>query len=250
MYLLLSSASLYAGGVIFNDLMDVEWDIINNPGKPIASGKANKKISLALGVFLTLIGISAAFTVSYLSGTISILIAIIAFLHNSFKNHINIGGLLLGMCRSLNLLLGMSIVYATISNYWFLALIPITYVGAVALLSGGAMLGSAKSTVEASLLILSIVLIGVLTLTFLPEFRLLHALPFLILFVAITFPGILKALYRPEPKEIQKASNKFIHSLFILEAGIASGFAGYEYGILILLLLPFSIALSRIMEEF
>lgn len=249
-YLILSSACLYTGGVIFNDLIDAEWDIINHPNKPIPSGRANKKVSFLIGVFLTLLGIVSGFIVSYLSGSIALLIAIIAFLHNYFKNHINIGGLILGICRSLNLLLGMSIVYSSIYNYWYLALVPLIYIGAVALLSGSGSFHSGRHSIEGSMLLFSIVLIGIVTMTFLPEFRLVHALPFLILFLLLIFPNLYKALNNPQPEVIQNASKYSIHSLFVLEAAIASGFAGYEYGVLILMLFPFSVVLSRILEEY
>src|SRR5690349_12856760 len=81
-----------------------------------------------LGSVLLLIGIIAACFVHNSplpSGFIAVVTAIAALVYDKWgKHHSLIGPLNMGACRGFNLLLGISIIPAALSQYWAVSLIP------------------------------------------------------------------------------------------------------------------------------
>ncbi|MEM6800778.1 MAG: polyprenyltransferase, partial [Bacteroidota bacterium] len=76
--------------------------------------------------------------------------------------------------------------------------------------------------------------------------KLLNALPFLVLFAALVLPPLLKAYKTREAMDIRKAVKAGVICLIVLNASLASGFAGLGYGILLLALLPISMGLGKL----
>jgi 4-hydroxybenzoate polyprenyltransferase len=245
-WLIISTFGLYGGGIVLNDVFDAELDKIERPERPIPSGKASKRGGMLFGSSLLIIGITAAYNVSIFSAAISIAIAILAITYNAYsKHHPFLGPLNMGMCRGGNLMLGMSVLPASVMNFWFLALIPMLYIGAITLISRGEVKGMNKKSMENVLLIYFLLLLGILNLSFLKNFNFFYALPFLLLFLVQTVPPLRQAFKNGEAEDIRKAVKAGVIALIVLDASLAAGFAGIEYGLLILILLPVSKILSR-----
>jgi len=66
--LCLSTACLYGGGIVFNDVFDVELDRIERPERAIPSGKVSLKEAVMLGTILLCTGVLSALFVSTVSG--------------------------------------------------------------------------------------------------------------------------------------------------------------------------------------
>ena len=108
LFLIFSSIFLYAGGVVLNDVFDVEVDKVERPERALPSGLISLKSAAFFGAILLLIGIALAFLVNNLSGIIAILLAFSIVLYDGYsKKYSFLGPLNMGLCRSLNLLLGV-----------------------------------------------------------------------------------------------------------------------------------------------
>ena len=246
-WLIIATTGLYGGGVVFNDVCDAELDAIERPERPIPSGRVPLKNASALGSILLLAGILAARMVSTPSTIIAIAIAASVLVYDKWGKHQTfIGPLNMGMCRGGNLLLGISIVSEAISDRWYLALIPILYIGAITAISQGEVHGGRKTTGIIAIALISLVICCILGLGFLPEYRLWMALPFASLFTFLVLPPFVKAAFEPSPELIQNAVKAGILALIVLDAAIAAGFADWIYGLAILALLPLSRLLGKI----
>lgn len=246
-WLLVATTGLYGGGVVFNDIFDAELDSQERPERPIPSGRASRQGATLLGSLLLLVGVVAAFQVSWLSAVLAPGIAVAALLYDAFgKHHPVLGPLNMGVCRGGNLLLGISVVPAMVGEYWFLALIPIVYIAAITAISRGEVHGTKGNTGIIALLLIGIVIAGLVGLGLLKDYEVLAALPFLALFAGRVLLPLIKAVREPTPNQIRIAVKAGVLSLIVLDATVAAGFSSLLYGLLVLSLLPLSIALAQI----
>jgi 4-hydroxybenzoate polyprenyltransferase len=245
-WLVLSTIGLYGGGVVFNDVFDADLDRVERPERPIPSGKATVTGAATVGALLLLIGILAAWQVSLLSVFIALAVALLALLYDwKGKHHNFLGPINMGACRGGNLLLGVSAVPAAVEQLWFIAIIPIVYIAAITMVSRGEVHGGKTSALKGAALMYVLVFAGIISLALLPQFSLLYSLPFLLLFAFLIFPPLVRAMPAKEPKLIIKAVKAGILALIVMNASMAAGFAGWQYGLLVLLLLPVSIYIAR-----
>ncbi len=245
--LLISTTGLYGGGVVLNDVFDAELDALERPERPIPSGRASRQGATLLGSLLLVVGVVAAAQVSWLSATLATGIAFAALLYDALgKHHPILGPLNMGVCRGGNLLLGVSAVPAMVGENWFLALLSIIYIAAVTAISQGEVRGGKGSTGIIALLLIGIVIAGLLGLALLNDYELLAALPFIALFAIAVLLPFVKAVREPTPTQIRTAVKAGVLSLIVLDATVAAGFASLPYGLLVLSLLPISMALAQL----
>ena len=246
-WLLVATICLYGGGVVFNDVFDRNLDAHERPERPLPSGRATLRSAILLGTALLAFGIVAAFISSIISGVIALLIAVCAVLYDSWGKHQTfIGPINMGLCRGLNLLLGVSAAPALISNRWYLALIPIVYIAAITAISTGEVKGGKQATGLLSLLLLGTVIFALLALTKTSAFSLIALSPFIVIFVFRVLPPFWRAYLQPNPVNIRSAVKAGVLSLIILDSVIASGYAGVLYGVLVLSLLFVAAQMARI----
>jgi len=107
--LALASMVLYAAGMALNDVLDEKIDRKERPGRPIPSGRVGRHVGIAIGAGGLLIGPILAWTSG---GAPSLLVAsalaaaILAY--NLGAKQTVLGPEVMGACRGLNLLLGMT----------------------------------------------------------------------------------------------------------------------------------------------
>ncbi|GAA4438504.1 hypothetical protein GCM10023188_33990 [Pontibacter saemangeumensis] len=245
-WLVLSTIGLYGGGVVFNDVFDAELDRVERPERPIPSGRASVSGAATLGAILLAVGVLAAWQVSGLSALIALAVAFLSLLYDWKGKHQNIlGPINMGSCRGGNLLLGVSAVPAAVEELWFIAFIPIVYIAAITMISRGEVHGGNIAALKGAVLMYALVFGGIISLALLPEFNLWYSLPFLLLFAYLIFPPLFRAMPTKEPKLIIKAVKAGILALIVMNASMAAGFAGWQYGLLVLLLLPISIYIAQ-----
>lgn len=246
-WLLLATTGLYGGGIVLNDVFDAELDAQERPERPIPSGRASRQGATLLGSALLVTGVVAAAQVSLLSATLACGIALAATLYDAVgKHHPILGPLNMGACRGGNLLLGISAVPAMIGEHWFLAVIPVIYIAAVTTISRGEVHGAKGITGIIALLLIGLVIAGLLGLGLLQDYQVLAALPFVALFAGRVLLPFIKAVREPKPEQIRIAVKAGVLSLIVLDATVAAGFASLPYGLLVLSLLPISMALAQI----
>ena len=112
--LLLASSMLYAAGMVLNDLFDADVDVRERPGRPVPSGRVSRRAARLLGCELLLLGAAAAWAASFVAGGLTsgivagILIGCIV-LYDTWLKRTPLGPVAMGVCRMLNVLLGMSV---------------------------------------------------------------------------------------------------------------------------------------------
>lgn len=246
LWLILATVGLYGGGIMFNDVFDAELDKIERPERPIPSGKASVVSASIVAVILLIIGILASWQVSALSGIIAIVVALLAVLYNAWGKHQTIfGPVNMGLCRGGNLLLGVSVVPVALQGLWFIALIPVIYIAAITMISRGEVHGGSKKALMGGAVMYSVIVFSIMLLAFYSEISWWQVLPFVILFVFLIYSPLIKALRKPAPQLIGKAVKAGVLSLIVLNASIATVFAGWVYGLAVLLLLPLSFLIAK-----
>lgn len=106
--LLAASAGLYLSGMVLNDVFDAELDQKERPERPIPSGRISRTAAGALGMMLMLAGLTSAALAGTVSLIVAVVLAVCVIAYDRFLKTTPAGPLVMGMCRSLNLLLGFS----------------------------------------------------------------------------------------------------------------------------------------------
>ena len=243
--LCIATIGLYGGGIVFNDVFDADLDKIERPERAIPSGAVKLNEAILLGAFLLLSGIAAAFTIAALSGIIAILIAFFALLYNKYaKHHSFLGPLNMGLCRGLNLLLGVSIIASALQEWYFLGLIPLIYIFSITMISQGEVHGLNRNKLYAGAFLYLLVISSMLYLSF-NKGQLIIALFFIIPFAWMIFRPLFIAIKEPLGKNIGKAVKAGVISLILMDAAWAAVFGSPVAAICIALLLPLSLWLAK-----
>jgi len=246
-WLLLSTVGLYGGGVVFNDVFDLELDKKERPERPLPSGAATFGGAIALGVVLLLIGGLSAFKVGPISGIIASAIVVGVLTYDSLsKHHIFWGPLNMGLCRSLNLLLGVSIVTDVLNTLWPVGLIPLGYIGAITLVSQGEVHGGNRPALNLAAALYLVVCLGILGFGIWAGKSPWIALPFLGLLVYLIFPPLLQAMKFLEAQQVMRAVKAGVLALIVLDSAIAAIFGGLGWGLCVMALLPISRGLAQV----
>ena len=116
--LLLASSALYMAGIVLNDWFDLEADRALRPDRPIPSGEVSSKTAVTLGFGLLLFGVTSALAVAILfcdegslqwrPALIAVALAVAIMLYDGPLKNTPLAPIVMGACRMLNILLGMS----------------------------------------------------------------------------------------------------------------------------------------------
>ena len=241
----LSTVGLYGGGVVFNDVFDAELDKIERPERAIPSGRVTVNEAMLLGIILLIVGIVTSFFVNIFSGSIATTIAAAALIYDKWGKHQKlIGPLNMGLCRGLNLLLGVSILITQISSYWYVALVPIIYIAAVTIISRGEVHGGKSTTFYIAAALYLLVISAIFIFSFYRDKTLLTVV-FLLPFAWMIFTPLYKAWQEPIGKNIGKAVKAGVIALILLNACWAAAFGAFGLALIIVLLLPLSLFLAK-----
>ncbi len=243
--LVCSSVLLYAGGVVMNDVFDRKLDMIERPERPIPSGLISYKSAASFGMFLLLAGIFSSFLVGDVSGSLALILSISIIGYDALaKKHALFGPMIMGLCRAINLVLGMSL-FQEIGHWWY-AVVPFCYIFAITLISRGEVHGNNRNHLIWSAILYALVIAMAIIIVGKETGRVIDIIPFLILFSFLIFRPLMRAFRSNVPVNIKKAVIAGVLSIIVLDASVAVGFSVWWYGLLILLLLPLSILLSRL----
>lgn len=248
--LILSTIGLYGGGVVFNDVFDAELDQVERPERPIPSGLIRKEAAASFAMLLLLLGVQQAYFVhpeGFASPTtlLAIATALAAVVYDKWgKHHEFLGPLNMGLCRGLNLLLGVSILPAVLSQYWYLSFVPIVYIAAITMVSRGEVHGGKRTTLFGAAALYSLVIAAILVVAVINHHS-LYALVFLLLFALMIFPPLRKAMRNPVGPLIGKAVKAGVIALILMNAAWAAAVGSLYLALVILLLLPLSLWLAK-----
>ncbi len=243
--LCLATTGLYGGGVVFNDVFDADLDRIERPERPIPSGEISLLQAAILGSALLVLGIYAAFQPSLTSGILAVAIAASALVYDKWgKHHKILGPLNMGMCRGLNLLLGISVLHGALDKLWFVACIPIIYIASITMISRGEVHGSNRSPLYAAAVLYALVIGTIFCFAFLNGMA-MFAVIFLIFLGWMIYRPLFKAINDPSGPNIGKAVKAGVIALIIMNSAWAAAAGALEAAFFIILLLPLSFWLAR-----
>lgn len=240
-----ASVFLYAGGVVLNDVFDYDIDMIERPERALPSGLISVRSAAWFGAVLLIVGTVFAFLVTKLSGLIAVVLALSILAYDGFsKKYGFLGPLNMGLCRALNLLLGISGI--AVLPHWEYASIPLLFIFAITLISRGEVHGdNKKHLIWAGALYVTVIFL-VLVMATTKTDHVMQTLPFLVLFAFLVFRPLIQAYRLNSPANIKKAVISGVLSLVVLDAAIAAGHAFWWYAACMLLLLPLSLLLSKL----
>lgn len=244
--LLLSTAALYAGGVVLNDVFDAALDARERPERPIPSGRVSRRGAARLGAGLLALGVLLAGLVSAGSLAVAALITAAVLLYDGWAKHRPLAGpLAMGACRGLNLLLGASVVPGMLS-LWPLAPLPVAYIAAITAISRGEVHGGGRRVGWLAVGLVGAVLAVLAALGLTGGQPAWATLPFVALLAWRVLPPFISAAREPRPAPIRAAVRAGVLSLILLDAALAAAFAGPLYSTAVLALWPLSLGLTRL----
>ena len=165
-WLLLSTACLYGGGVVLNDVFD-RRPRSDRAARTADTERARVRSASRRGSAWACSppGSSRRRVANRGAGMVAGATAACVLLYDAWgKRQGLLGPLNMGMCRGLNLLLGISAAPAMLSEAWPLALLPLVYITAVTAVSRGEVHGGRREVAAFALISLSLVLAALLAL--------------------------------------------------------------------------------------
>lgn len=247
--LVAASCLLYLSGMVLNDVFDAEVDARERPERPIPSGRVSLKAASALGWAMLAAGVVLAWIVSYIAndwrpGAIASLLAGCIAMYDSALKRSRFAPLLMGECRFLNVLLGMSLMLVPWGKAELLiaAGIGIYIVGVTVFARTDARV-SARSRLTSGLVVLLAGMALLAAVPWLTAYRPPLEVPpngWYLLWVAlalITARRCIMAIFEPTPPRVQAAVRHCVLSIIVLDAAVCVGYAGPYWGFVVLALL-------------
>lgn len=251
--LAIASGSLYLAGMAFNDLFDRHDDAKSQPFRPIPSGAIGVRSAWQVAHALMIVGLVIAGLVTWLCHsfgswpdalTVAGLLAIAILLYDGWLKRTPAGPIGMGLCRFLNVWLGLSAGAIDVNLGLHLAATVGLYIVGVTWFSRteeatsrrGQLIGATAVMITAGLLALAIPM----HLT-----SVLGAYPYLLTAVGIFVGGPLAtAIAKPTSGHVRNAVKRSIFGLVLLDAVMATAFIGW-WGLLIALLLVPAIVIGK-----
>jgi 4-hydroxybenzoate polyprenyltransferase len=260
-WLFLSSACLYCGGIVWNDVFDIEQDRLERPKRPLPSGRVTRAAAVRLGVALVAVGLACA----YFAGTAppagadgeglwtsappvawAGLLSAAILLYDGWLKRTWAGPLAMGTCRFLNVLLGWTVAVAAgwgwqaglhLAGVVGLYIVGVTWFARTeARTSRRPTLGGAAGVMLGALaLALPLPLAAADGARAGPPSPLF--LYFLVGFGFLVGTPVCLAISQPTPGRVQAAVKRAVLGLVVLDAVLATALVGTA-GLVLLVLLP------------
>lgn len=243
--LMAASSCLYLAGMVLNDCFDVREDARDRPGRPLPSGRVTLTTGWSLGWSLLASGVGLAALVGTVQLWIAVALATAIVIYNGVLKATVLGSLVMGLCRYLNWLLGLS-VYPLTVDAWLLALPIGIYVTSLTVLSR-----QETETNDRRLVLLAgsgLVVTAGLILALHLRNVLPHAWALLVLLAGLL--AVLRRLSRTfrdfRPQSVQATVKLLILGIIPLDAILAFAGAPWWSGLVVLSLLIPARAMARV----
>jgi 4-hydroxybenzoate polyprenyltransferase len=233
-WLLASSICLYAGGVVLNDVFDLDLDRVERPERPLPSGRVTLRAATTMGAGLLAAGVGLAFFATRAAGAVATATAACVLVYDAFgKHHPWFGPVNMGLCRAGNLMLGVAAVPAALQWAWPLGGLHLVYISAVTAVSRGEVHGGKRFIAGLALISLLLVVAVLAGLSVWPQVTPAALLLTTVLATRL-LPKYVRVWQRPDPTVIRDAVRTGVLSLVLLDSVLGALFAGPLYGAAIL----------------
>jgi len=234
-WLVVATMCLYAGGVVLNDYFDRDLDALERPERPIPAGRVSAARARAVGMALLGAGVLAASQATRDAFFVASAIAGFVLLYDAWaKRHAVVGPLNMGLCRALNLLLGVSAVPAAVSVGWPIGLFSLVYIAAVTVVSRGEVHGGRATVATLALISLGGVVIGLLVLASHATAGRIAAIVLVAALAYRVLPPFWRVVREPQPLVIRRAVRAGVLSLVLVDSAISAAYAGPYYAAAVL----------------
>ncbi len=245
---MIASAGFYGGGCALNDLHDHERDAALRPQRPLASGRLTRGEAGFITAGLFVLGTICTAVVGATTLFLGLVLLLLIVLYDLFaKEWKVIGSINMAACRSVNLLLGMSVssLFSDNALYFVLPAVTFGYVLYLTLLSQFEE-QEGQGAPSSLFFTCGIVVFSLVLLVFLVSFKFWSGLPFLILFQLYVIPPLLKALSRKSRASTGQAVKHLILGIVLLDAFYVASIQGIWLGVPILLCLVAAFIFARL----
>ena len=256
--LLAASCALYLSGMVLNDYFDRHVDARERPERPIPSGRISSGTASTLGFAMLAAGVLLGLLATLASGDarptlVAAVLGASILLYDSAAKRTLAGPLVMGACRTLNVLLGMSLsVEPWRGVHWVVAGGVGVYIVGVTLFARSEARTSPRWQLATGLAIL---LGGIALLASTPEWATGDEWPPVVVpprwFVFWGLIGMLiggrclRAIVDPQPLFVQAAVRNCIFALVILDAGAVLAVQDRIWAVVIVALLVPMLVLGR-----
>ncbi len=257
--LLLGASSLvYLAGMVLNDYFDREQDARERPFRPIPSGRISPPAALVFGSTLLAAGAALGWIASAVSGDlrpagVATLLAAAVLIYDGVVKQTPLAPLVMGLCRTLNVLLGMSLSLSPWSAPYLVVAAGIgLYIVGVTIFARSEARHSARAQLALGLVVM---LAGIALAATMPLWATGEEWPPIrsearhyVLMAMLGFiigQRCFWAVLDPRPPLVQTAVKTCIFSLVIIDATACLAVQDVFWAVIILLLLVPTVTLGR-----
>ena len=254
--LVAASCLLYLSGIVLNDVFDAEVDARDRPDRPIPSGRVSLRAASVAGWAMLAGGVLVAWLVGIVAndvrpGAVALFLAACIVLYDGGVKRTLLAPLIMGECRMLNVLLGMSLAIVPWDKFELSIALGIgVYIMGVTIFARTEARSSTRRRLVSGLIVL---LVGIALLASVPALTanrpplvVSHSGWYLLWSVLglITARRCILAVLNPVPRRVQAAVRHCVHSIIVLDAAVCVGYAGPFWGLAVLLLLAPTLVLT------
>ena len=254
---ILASLGFYAAGMVLNDVFDLALDREERPGRPLPSGQIGVRTAAAAGNILMAVGSAAACAAAFAAQSpwpalVGALLTAAVWTYNRHAKATSLGPAVMGSCRALNWLLGMTAAGGPyLPHQWLLPIGMGVYVMGITVYARDEAEESRGETLAAGTLIM---LVGLATAGLSPWLAArageagvwltgAKLTNWLVLWGMLTASVLLRAvlcIIYPTSGRVQQAVGNAIMAIITLDAILVLATCGEPWSIVVLLLLvPF-----------
>jgi len=250
------SCLFYLSGMVLNDVFDAEVDTRERPERPIPSGRVSRGAAMITGWALWVGGLAVAWYLSWIAndwrpGVIASFLAACIIMYDYQLKQTRFAPLVMGECRFLNVLLGMSLFDLMWEKRELLLAAGIgIYVVGVTIFARTDSRASARSRLISGFAVIVAGMSLLAATPWLTAYRPPIEVPirgWYVLWVAVTLINgrrCILAIFEPTPARVQAAVRHCVLSIIVLDAAVCVGYTGPYWGFAVHALLFPSILLA------
>ncbi|MBI1325871.1 4-hydroxybenzoate polyprenyltransferase [bacterium] len=117
-----ASMTIYAAGILFNDLFDLEEDRRERPDRPLPSGDVSLRVATVSAIVLISAGLAVAWSLGFRTGAVATVLVAAVLGYDLGLKRTFLGPWVMGLCRGANLGLGLVAAESVdVSRMWAVA---------------------------------------------------------------------------------------------------------------------------------